>query len=48
MNSRLVQANGLPAIEANGEVIPVSAYVTYFTENAAYGDFTAAGFRLFM
>lgn len=47
MDSRLVQANGRPAIEANGEVIPVSAYVTYFTENAAYGDFTAAGFRLF-
>ncbi len=47
MNSRIVQTNGIPEIEVDGKIISTNAYVTYFTENSTYDDFTKAGFNLY-
>ena len=47
MESKIIIKNTLPVIAVNGSIIDSSAYLTYFTENARYKDFAAAGFRLF-
>lgn len=47
MKSRIVKTNGIPEIEVEGKIINTNAYVTYFTENETYADFTSAGYDLY-
>ena len=47
MRAEIKKYKGALRIFVDGEIVPPDAYITYFTENACYGDFAAAGYRLF-
>ncbi|MBQ8320023.1 MAG: hypothetical protein IJX81_03995 [Clostridia bacterium] len=47
MKSQLQTVGGVPALVVNGEVIPQTAYMTYYTERGCYADFQKIGYNLF-
>lgn len=47
MRSHLQTIGGVPALIVNGEAIPQTAYMTYYTERGCYADFQKIGYDLF-
>ena len=47
MKAEIKLFKGALRIFVDGEILPPDAYITYFTEKNRYGDFAAAGYRLF-
>ena len=47
MRSQLQTVGGVPALVVNGEAIPQTAYMTYYTERGRYADFQKIGYELF-
>ena len=47
MRSHLQTIGGVPALIVNGEAIPQTAYMTYYTERGCYADFQKIGYELF-
>ncbi|MBS7263313.1 MAG: hypothetical protein KIG36_06875 [Eubacteriales bacterium] len=39
--------NGIPTLFVDGNPVAANAYMSYFTDNARYGDFARASYRLF-
>ena len=47
MKAEIKEYKGALRIFVNGEAVPPDAYITYFTDKAAYSDFASDGYRLF-
>ena len=47
LSSRVVRANGRTELMIDGNLLPATAYTTYFEERSRYEDFIAAGYRIF-
>lgn len=47
VNSKIAFCGGVPTLFVNDEPIAGVAYITYFTDNNRYEDFSKAGFKLF-
>lgn len=47
MDCKLIFRNGKPILDTEKGELPFLAYLTYFTENARYGDFSARGYHLY-
>ncbi len=47
MIAQLQTIGGVPSLTVNGEAIPQTAYMTYYTHRGRYGDFQKIGYDLF-